>query len=77
VSSDKENNQGYIDNKDVNNDSDSVNEDLFSQDLEDDDFIDIDDIISTRAESQIHSLTSSQLSAVLPSTPTLVTGIYN
>jgi hypothetical protein len=77
VSSDKENNQGHVDNKDVNNDSDSVNKDLFSQDLEDDDFIDIDDIISTRAGSQIHPLTSSQLSAVPPSTPTLVTGVYN
>jgi hypothetical protein len=51
VSSDKENNQGYINNKDVNNDSDLVNKDLISQDLEDDNFIDIDDIISTRAGS--------------------------
>jgi hypothetical protein len=77
VSSDKENNQDYINDKDINNDSDSVNKDLFGQDLEDDDFIDVDDVISTRAGPQIHPLTSSQLSAVSPSTPTLVTGVCN
>jgi hypothetical protein len=77
VSSNKENNQDSINDKDINNNSDLVNKDLISQDLEDDNFIDIDDIISTRVESQIHSLISSQLSAVLSSTPTLVTDIYN
>jgi hypothetical protein len=49
VPSDKENNQGHVNNKDVNDNSDSVNEDLFGQDLEDDNFIDIDDVVSTRA----------------------------
>jgi hypothetical protein len=77
VPSDEENNQGYINDEDVNDDSDSVNEDLFGQDLEDDDFIDVDDVVSTRAGPQIHPLTSSQLSAVPPSTPTLVAGVCN
>jgi hypothetical protein len=77
VPSDEENNQGHVNNKDINDDSDLVNEDLFGQDLEDDDFIDVDDVISTRAGPQIHPLTSSQLSAVPPSTPTLVAGVCN
>jgi hypothetical protein len=77
VPSDEENNQGHVDDEDVNDDSDSVNEDLFGQDLEDDDFIDVDDVVGTRAGPQTHPPTSSQLSAVPPSTPTLVAGVCN